>query len=874
MNMARPLIAPLLSLMAGIVCSSLLAAPYYFLLSALVAVLILLLCSRLKAQINAAMFFLCCAFFLCGWLQMNAYLYQQPGKGHIIKQLRTDPVTIVGVIVESPLLFPEKTDLMIAAHSLTDSKGEYFPVQGKILLSFRGTQSFDYGDVVQVRTRLRKVRNFHNPGGFNYERYLRYQGVLLRGSIADDSRIVILRKGYGNPLKQKIEGVRSTIRTFIDTNAPAPEKEIIKACILGDQQQIPRELRDSFSKTGISHIIAISGFNMSMIAFFSIFLVRGMIRRFPYLLLRFDLYKLSVLMAMPPVILYTFIAGAGMSVLRATLMILAFMAALLISKNRDLYNTLAMAALIILLVYPPALFDVSFQLSFAAVLAILIITPQLTVLVPKPDPEPGRPFGLPVLLRKGLYAFALFIIVSLSAMLGTMPLIAFYFNRISVISLLANIIIVPILGILAIPVSMATTFFLPFSPPVSAFFLDIAGTLVMISLALNEYFASLSWAAFYLTTPSLLELLFFYIFLYGLIKGVAHLSGENDPVDGSDSGLESPAYLSDPDWKVRHDHENASFLKRLQSCPAWIHYSLAASFLFFCLDAVYLHQKNHNRGDFSATAIDVGQGSSILVRFPGDKTMLIDGGGFINSTFDVGKYIVAPYLWHERLNRIDIVVLTHPHPDHLNGLPFILENFPVREVWINGETSGSEEYLRFHDIIKSKGINLRIMTAESNPIITAGVGIEFLNPPGSDRGKEEETTFTETNDGSMVMRMTYDDVSFLFPGDISYMTEERLAADSRELRSQLLFVPHHGGRTSSTEALLQRLRPQAAIISVGADNLFRLPHPNVLNRLNQQGVITYRTDLHGAVTAVTDGVELSIYPYQPSAPNLSDQYAD
>ncbi|MFA6413764.1 MAG: ComEC/Rec2 family competence protein, partial [Syntrophales bacterium] len=525
--------------------------------------------------------------------------------------------------------------------------------------------------------------------------------------------------------------------------------------------------------------------------------------------------------------------------------------------SRDLYNTLAMAALIILLVYPPALFDVSFQLSFAAVLAILLITPRLTAFIPKPELVPGTPYTLPVLCRKGVYSFALFIIVSLSAMLGTMPLIAFYFNRISVISLLANIIIVPILGILAIPVSMATIFFLPFSSLLSAFFLDIAGTLVMISLALNNFFASLPWAAFYLTTPSLLELLFFYVFLYSLLEVLAHLFGDNG------SG-------HDPD----EEPDNASLLIRLRSCPIWIYYTLTASVLFFCLDAVYLHQKNNDRDEFSATAIDVGQGSSILICFPGDQTMLIDGGGFINSTFDVGKYIVAPYLWHERLNRIDIVVLTHPHPDHLNGLPFILENFPVREVWINGEISGSEEYLRFQDIIKNKGLIQRPMSAGNSPVVIGGVRIEFLNPPGPVRRMEEEATFTQTNDGSLVMRMTYGEVSFLFPGDISLTTEDRLTSESNELRSQLLFVPHHGGRTSSSEAFLQRIRPHTAIISVGADHLFRLPHPDVLKRLKERGVITYRTDLHGAITASTDGLELSIYPFQPSTSMLVSRAAD
>ncbi len=178
--------------------------------------------------------------------------------------------------------------------------------------------------------------------------------------------------------------------------------------------------------------------------------------------------------------------------------------------------------------------------------------------------------------------------------------------------------------------------------------------------------------------------------------------------------------------------------------------------------------------------------------------------------------------------------------------------------------SRSEEYKRLQEIIKNKKIVSHIKAAGIDPTVIGGVTIECLNPPGPiSRG--EEATFTETNDSSLVMRMTYGEISFLFPADISFLTEERLAYSSRQLRSQLLFVPHHGGRTSSSEAFLQRLRPQVAIISVGADNLARLPHPDVLNRLNRQGVLIYRTDLHGAVTASTDGRELSLYPYRTSA---------
>jgi competence protein ComEC len=430
-------------------------------------------------------------------------------------------------------------------------------------------------------------------------------------------------------------------------------------------------------------------------------------------------------------------------------------------------------------------------------------------------------------------------------MLGTMPLIALYFNRLSIVSLLANIVIVPILGIFAIPVSMAMILFLPISSMLSTFFLDCSGTLVMISLAINDYFASLSWAAVYLTTPSLPELLFFYLLLYGIVKALSHYNRYKNLIS---KDIMSPA-------------ENKSLPDGIHFCPVWVYYTMAVAIIFFFLNAVYLYQRNFNRTDFSTTAIDVGQGSSTLVRFPGGQNMLIDGGGFLNSTFDVGKYIVAPYLWHERISRIDIVVLTHPHPDHLNGLPFILENFPVREIWLNGERSGSDEYIRLENIINDKGIVQRFLSAGSAHVTIGGVEIRCLNPSDPVSRAEDEPSFTETNDDSLVMRMTYGKISFLFTGDISSLTENRLAADFRDLNSQFLFVSHHGGRTSSSEVFLHCVRPQAAIISVGADNLFRLPHPLVMERLNNLGASIYRTDIHGAVTVSTEGGYMSIDPY-------------
>ena len=829
--MGRPLAAPTLALMAGIACSSVYEVATAPLLTALLAACLFLLVCITRRRSKAASFFLAGAFFVLGWLQMNLYLYREPAGDHIVNLLKSEPVTITGLISEAPQHFPEKTDLTVTALKMTEGTGTEHPCHGKILISYQGRRTFAYGDAVSARTRLRRVRNFHNPGGFDYERHLKFQGILVRGFIPDDSRIILLRKGLGNPLRQRLEGVRAQIRSFVDLHAPFPEREIVKACILGDQQEIPREIRDAFSKTGTSHIIAISGFNMGLVAFFSIFLVRSLLRRFPYLLLRFEMHKLSVLAAIPPVILYTFIAGAGMSVWRATLMILAFMIALLIARNRDLYNTLAMAALFILVPYPPALFDISFQLSFAAVAAILFITPRLTAFVPKMLSNRSTSSLLAHLIGRLRYQTALFMIVSLSAMLGTLPLIALYFNRISLVAFPANIILVPILGILAVPASLAAVFFLPWSSTLAKICLDLAGVLVMNSLTVNDFFASLPWSSRYLTTPSILEIAVFYLLIYAVVRLLPQ-SSSPDPVKA--------ATAAKP--------------------PLWVHYTLAATVLFFVGNGILLHETGRNHGVFSAAAIDVGQGSSTLVRFPADKIMLIDGGGFPNSIFDVGKYIVAPYLWRERIDAIDIVVLTHPHPDHLQGLHFILNNFSVREVWSTGEKRNSKEYGELLKIIQDRGIPHHRRSSQDDPIIINDVRIEFLNPECSGTDEETESSYVETNDRSLAMRMTFGGVSFLFTGDISGATEEAIVSRRGRILSSLLFVPHHGGRTSTTAGFLEAVKPAAAIISAGYDNPFLLPHPEVLTRLRKAGAKIYRTDLQGMIRAATDGQALFIFP--------------
>ncbi|MDD5168455.1 MAG: ComEC/Rec2 family competence protein, partial [Syntrophales bacterium] len=258
-----------------------------------------------------------------------------------------------------------------------------------------------------------------------------------------------------------------------------------------------------------------------------------------------------------------------------------------------------------------------------------------------------------------------------------------------------------------------------------------------------------------------------------------------------------------------------------------------------------------------------GQGASTLIRFPGEKVILVDGGGFYGNAFDVGRYVVAPYLWHERISTIHTVVLTHPHPDHLNGLLYILENFNVREVWTNGAPAEGDTGDAFEEIIERRKILRRCLSGRTGPMEIDGVTIEWLNP-FEPLGKDEDDTasFDETNDSALVMRLTYKDVHCLMPSDISSSIEEDIIRRKPDMRSPILLVPHHGSRRSSSDAFLNSVKPRIAVLSVGKDNPFRLPHPDTLARYRSRGIPILRTDLHGAVTIETDGDRIDVRSFK------------
>jgi competence protein ComEC len=861
--MSRPVIPLVIVLMAGISCGYLFNIPDPLVQTTLTAALVITLLALTNKWGNVFYPALLLSLFLLGTLEMNIYLHPHLDQDHIIHFVGSEKINAEGVICENPQVSPEKTELIIFVSRIL-MNGQYIPVSGQVLLNVREPYPFRYGDAVRFQSRLRTPHNFSNPGGFDYERYLRFRGVLVRGFVNDTAGIIILRRAIGNPLRIRLERFRELIRKTILDTAPDTEGKIIQAMILGDQKEIPKEVMEKFNQTGTTHIIAISGFNISIVALFSLFVVRLLLKSSEYLLLRWNVVMISTLFSILIVILYTFVAGAGISVIRASVMVVIFMAAILINRERDLYNTLALAAFSILVVSPYSLFDISFQLSFVAVASLLFLMPRLAIFLPQPlaldSFGPTRKEWFLSHLKKTLRNISLFFFTSLSATLGTLPLILFYFNRLSLVTLIANMIVVPILGIIAIPFCLLIVIAVPISPLLADIIIQISVLLVRISFSLTERLASLPWSSVFVSTPTLLEIAAFYLLLISAGFWLERLKNR----------------------ETRAKTRKVSFLYKV--IPVLL-------ILFFAVDGTWIFLKGLQKGKLSLTAVDVGQGSAILVRLPGGLRMLVDGGGFFDESFDVGKYVLAPFLWHERISRIDIIVLTHPHPDHLQGLLFILENFHVGEVWTNGERSDSSLYHSFLQIIRDRGILMKAMSDMTPEMNISGVNIRILNPRETSTAhhttatslihektemgetgtlsippvlvKKRSSVSDEVNEGSLVMKLSFGRRTFLLPGDITEISETRLLDSAFDLKSDVLFVPHHGGSRSSSVPFLEKVRPQMAVISCGFDNVFRFPHPETLKRFELLGTRVYRTDRDGAVTIVTDGNDLHSSVFRP-----------
>jgi competence protein ComEC len=629
---------------------------------------------------------------------------------------------------------------------------------------------------------------------------------------------VKIGEGSKYSLLHLIERMRNHIRNFLAKETHPLSSGILKALVLGERGDIPEEITEQFTGAGIAHLLAISGDHLGIVALLSFSLFLWILKRSEFLLLSISVKKWAGGLTIPFILLYTFIAGGGISVIRATIMVITFFLSILFSRERNLLHTLALAAFLILLFSPPSLFDVSFQLSFLAVLSILYLMPRLfrrqneeEILSPRETSWKQR-----------LWAYLkISLVVTAVAILGTAPFVALHFNRISLIGFLTNLFFVPWVGFVIVPLSLVASLLSFFIYPLAVLLIQVNDFITMILLKAVALSASFPYASFFVSTPTAFEVILFYL----LLLMAVHLRKGK-----------TVKYLF------------------LGCCIALV------------LNFAFWNTKEWFQKKLVITFIDVGQGDSILIEFPKGKRMLIDGGGLREDRFDIGKNVIAPFLWNKKIRKIDLLVLTHPDPDHLKGLNFIASHFSIGHFWDNGFRGDSESYIRLQGILLKKKIKRSSLNDQTPSQMIHGAQLSILNPPVMKESQRISQNPSLLNNQSLVVKIQFKQIAILLAGDIEQEGEYRMMRKGFPIKADLLKIPHHGSASSSTQAFLESVKPSYAILSVSEQNLGRLPHPEVLRRYERLGTRIFRTDKHGAVTVVTDGERIEVDTFLKGEP--------
>ena len=774
--------------------------------------------------------FICIIFFLLGAILSIQKAEPLLPNNHIRKVIENmagatakedNPlgIAVEGVLYSAPERFPDKTRLYVDAEK-NIAKNKIIPVSGKILITVGSpsvnphTKDFGvgvnvkYGDRIRFIAKLRIPRNFGNPGEFDYAGNLARQSIFVTGYVENERWISALADEERYTIRAGIEDVRTKLRDFID-RAGAENSGIIKALLLGEKGEIAREIRERFVSTGTAHILAISGLHIGIIAFVSYWIGLQLFSLSERLMLAFNIKKLAAVSSIIPVLFYGAIAGFSVSTQRAVIMVLIFIIAILIDREKGFYNTLAAAAFAILILSPLAIYDISFQLSFASVLAIIYLVPKLQLFWKDNNEDalvstPSRSLQFTLHCFKNYFLNPL--AVSVAASIGTAPFVAYHFHRVSLIGILSNLIIIPFMGFMAVPIALISSMISFFNTPLAEVCLKLSDIFIKVSVWIVEFFAKLPYSSLFTTTPTILESVLFYLLIICVVE-----------------------YKRDRIFRY---------------VLPLVMLTLGGNYLFY-------HYRTHYNENLKVTFISVGQGDSALVEFPYGKRMLIDGGGFYSDDFDVGERIIAPFLWKNKIENVDYIALSHPQADHMKGLRFIAERFNVKEFLWNGDIGEDTAYKELIRTIYENNISRSVVDESTPPLDINGVKVEFLNPRHDKR--------IGGNNDSVVLKLTYKNVSFLFTGDIEDIAETRLIKKGDAIKAAVLKVPHHGSRTSSTAEFLKEVNPMVAVISLGYLNPFGFPHPEILQRYRDLNIPLFRTDTQGAITIETDGMKINYH---------------
>ncbi len=659
--------------------------------------------------------------------------------------------------------------------------GGWRKIDGEVIVTPRSRLGLQVGDRVIFKGHAGSVSGARNPGEFDMKTYYQLLGVAGRVFLDSAEDILLVRHTSGFDFSRDVvDRARNLVRAGISSSLHGDVAGLAKAMVLGERGGINREINEQFINSGTIHILSVSGLHIGFLAGILVTLasVFSISRRWRFFFIA------------PVLVFYGLIVGMGPSVFRAVIMGIVILFGAFLQRRSTILNSLGFAALVILVVTPAQLFMASFQLSFAAVLSIAFFYERLLAMVRSAFPRlADRPWLNPAVSIT---------VLTVSATLGTIPLTAFYFGRVSLVSVVANFFIVPLSGVF---LSLCFTFLLAgivsgFVPSLFGAAAQIVGFLI---LETNSVIGSASFSTVRIGEEGLLFAALYFAWMIASIWF------------GGRSLMKKAVFAS----------------------------LLGANLILFSGIFTY-------RTEARCYALDVGQGDAIFLELPGGSTMLIDAGMKFGRN-DAGTRVIVPFLKRMGINKVDYFVVTHLHSDHIGGAVGVLRNLKVKNFIYPEQVSHSRTWDETMTAVRLLGIpsgrGAAGMVLDSGPAYR----VYILHPNRFYVGKGANSYRTRYNNGSVVLKVSVGPNSLLLVGDAEREVEHDLCrAYGPFLSAAVLKIGHHGSSTSSSEEFIDEVRPKNAIVSVGAGNSFGHPSPEVISSLRDRGVGVWRTDIQGA----------------------------
>jgi competence protein ComEC len=859
---------------------------------------------------------ICIAFFSMGILlargERVSVSESALGRMYELGLIRPDvPVELTGTLSRMPEPAPDAFYLSLEAETISITN-EVRPASGQVLLLAPvrdeesigefGRLDLNYGTRLRVLVGLEPARSYKNPGSPDFNDFLERKGYELKGTIKSPLLIERLGETPASAILTSLFSIRIWLMRAIDTRVRPDLAGTLKAMLLDNRHYLDRESADRLRQAGTFHVISISGMHVGIIAVLLLGGVRGAKPR----------NRLWVCLVITTLWAYATMVGLAPPVTRATVMISVGLVGPMLFRRAASLNTVAVAALLMLALKPSLVADPGFQLSFVAVggivgLALPVADRLRKIGEWRPAPGAPHPPSCPRILRwmsetlfwderafrdemrqspisfrleKARAALllgrlrvqpvarvvALLLVTSVAIQLSTAPLTVVYFNRVAPVGVLLNIVaglltaVLMSAGTLAIAARTAAEW-------LGALFESIAHAAHFLLINSIIPFADLSLASFRVAHYDGWQAVIYSVYYLPLVLAMGLLDRWG-PVAPRKRRPSQP-YSSAASPRLQFYRRRGLRLSRV-CCIA----------LVIATVAILRPLPPSPTGRLEVHFLDVGQGDSALIIFPRGSTMLVDGGGELdfrsqskrnetasvavddeetesrigNTSFGIGESVVSRYLWSTGRTSVDYLLATHAHADHIRGLFEVADNFRIGETIVGGAPAENREIERLRQSTIRHGVPMARVGAGGR-FEVEGVEIQVLWPPRiSDPARS-------ANNDSVVLRLVHGSVAILLAGDIEEAVEEELVRSGFDLRADVLKVPHHGSRTSSTERFIDAVSPSFAVVSVGERSRFGHPHPDVVERYLDRRINLLQTGRDGMVTVASNGATIEVGSY-------------